>query len=60
MASRYDVRQTRGGGPGAEGEGQVPVPPKEVPRQLHQGKRLVLLDPEKPEELQRMKSDTWR
>lgn len=55
VASRSEALQKRG--PGAEG-GQVPqVPPKEVPRQLHQGKRLVLLDPEKPEELQRMKSD---
>jgi len=58
VASRSEALQKRG--PGAEG-GQVPqVPPKEVPRQLHQGKRLVLLDPEKPEELQRMKSETWQ
>lgn len=57
MASRSEALK-RGGA--AEG-GQVPqVPPKEVPRQLHQGKRLVLLDPEKPEELQRMKSETWQ
>ena len=59
VASRSEALQKRGAA-GAEG-GQVPqVPPKEVPRQLHQGKRLVLLDPEKPEELQRMKSETWQ
>ena len=40
--------------------GDQRVPSKEVPRQLHLGKRLVLLDPDAPEDLKRLKSETWR
>lgn len=36
------------------------APPKEVPRQLHWGKRWAQgIDLEKPEDLKRMKSETW-
>lgn len=49
------IRVSSSHGGGAHG-----APPKEVPRQLHWGKRWAQsIDLENPEDLKRMKSETW-